>query len=161
MKFFKKQRGSMAGPLATVLAIVGIAITMIVFPIIMDSTHDVQTNADSQVFAAVVTGAGVVEADVVLTDAVWEDLVANVTSVTSNNVADTPVAATYTAATNTLHVTGLAAADTRGLTVAYTNDALTNYTGMSAMVGVTPLLIWVAIIGIAVAGIWVGFKGKG
>lgn len=147
--------------LGTVLAIVGIAITFIVFPIIMDATSDVQTNAESQVFAAQATGAGVTEVDVVLTEDLWESLVAHVTSVTSDNVADTPVAGSYAAATNTLTVTGLAASDTRELTVAYTADALTDYTGMSAMVGVTPLLVWVSIIGIAIAGIWAGFKSKG
>lgn len=159
-RFLGKQVGNMNAAMGTVLAIVGIAITFIVFPIIMDATHDVQTDADNQAFAAVVTGVGETTADVILTKDVWEGLVANVTSVTSDEVTDVPVAGTYTAATNTLHVTGLVASDSRTLTVAYISDALTAYTGMSAIVGVTPLLVWVSIIGLAIAGIWIGVKGR-
>lgn len=144
-----------------IFGIIGVAILMIIFPIIMSSTHDLKTDSIVQTAAAVVTGAGEVAADVVLTNDLYNDDNGSVISITSNNVADTPVAGTYTAATNTLNITGLAASDTRTLTITYEFDALTDYTGMSAMVGMTPLLIWVAILAIVVGGTWFAMKGRG
>lgn len=143
-----------------IFGIIGVAILMVIFPIIMSSTHDLKTDQYVQTAAAVATGAGEVAADVVLTEDLYNDDTGSIISITSNNVADTPVAGTYTAATNTLNITGLAASDTRTLTITYEFDALTDYTGMSAMVGMTPLLIWVAILAIVVGGTWFAMKGS-
>ena len=151
----------MGRTMGVVFGIIGIAIVMIIFPLIMDSTHDVQADTDVDTFAAVTTGAGVYEADVVLTEDLYNDDNSYVTSVTSDNGGDTPVAGTYVAGTNTLTVTGLAESDTRDLTVTYEYGALDNYTGMDAIVGMTPLLIWVAILAMLGAGTWFAMKGKG
>lgn len=144
--------------LGVVVGLIGIVILMIIFPIVMSATHDLQTDVQTDVFEGVTTGAGETAADVVLTVDLYQDETAHVLSVTSDNESDTPVAGTYTAATNTLNVTGLAESDTRTLTVQYEYDALTNYTGMGALVGITPLLIWVAILATVVAGTWFAFK---
>lgn len=151
----------MGRSMQVVIGIVGVAILMIVFPIIMTATHDLQTDDQADAFEAVVTGVGETAADVVLTIDLYSDDTEHVLSITSDNENDTPVAGTYTAATNTLNVTGLNADDTRTLTVEYETDALTDYTGMSALVGMTPLLIWVSILAIVIGGTWYAFKHNG
>jgi len=55
----------------------------------------------------------------------------------------------------------LHASDTRTLVVTYDIDALTDYTGMGSIVGITPLLIWIGIMAIVLAGTWFTIKGKG
>ena len=128
-----------------VVGVIMIMIAFIMFPLITDSTHDVQTDPQTDAFAAVVTGVGVTDADVVLTEDAWQDDAGRVT-VTSDNVLDTPVSNTYTPATNTLNVTGLNASDTRTLTVVYDYDATTDFTGLGSIVGMSPLIIFVMLI---------------
>lgn len=147
--------------MGVVVGIIGIVILMVVFPIVMSATHDLQTDPTAETHLLVVTGVGVTTADVVLVNALWSDDTAYVTSITSNNVGDTPVKGAYAAATQTLTVTGLKHTDTRTLVITFETDALTDYTGMGALVGVTPLLIWVSILGAVLAGLFFSFKGRG
>jgi len=140
------------------MGIIMVAVMFVLFPIVMDSSHELQTDVYTQVEAAVVTGVGEVAADVVLDEALWDDSTTHVTSVASDNVADTPAVGTYTAGTQTLNVTGLAASDTRTLTVIYEYDALTDYTGMGQMVAVAPLLLFMGVLGAMVFGLYKGFS---
>jgi len=55
-------------------------------------------------------------------------------------------------------VTGLNDDDSRTLTITYETDALTEYTGMGALVAVAPLLIFIAVIGAVVFGAYSSFK---
>jgi hypothetical protein len=143
-----------------VFGIIGVAILMIIFPIIMDSTHELETDPQVDTFAAVTTGAGETAANVVLTRDLYNDSNTSVLTIISDLPTDNPVAGTYTPATNTLNVTGLTAGSSRTLTITYEYAALTDYTGMDAMVGMTPLLIWVAILAIVVGGTWFAMKGN-
>jgi len=143
---------------SVLMGIIMVAVMFVLFPIVMDSSHELQTDVFTQAEAAVATGAGEVAADVVLTEALWNDSNTYVTSVTSDNVLDTPVAGVYTAATQTLNVTGLAASDTRTLTIVYEYDALTDYTGMGQMVAVAPLLLFMGVLGAMVFGLYKGFS---
>ncbi|AAW39851.1 hypothetical protein [Dehalococcoides mccartyi] len=144
-----------------VIGIIGIAVVFIIFPMVMDSTHDVQTDRYVETEAAVATGAGETSAGVVLTYELYNNVNTSVISITSDEVTDVPVAGTWTQATKTLTVTGLAAEDSRTLTITYEHDALTGFTGMGAFAGIIPLLILVAIISVLVAGIWSSVKGRG
>lgn len=143
-----------------IVGLIMVAVMMVIFPIVMDSTHDLQCDTETQAEAGVTTGAGVVAANVVLDEALWDDSTSHITSVTSDNVADTPVAGTYTAATKTLNVTGLAESDTRTLTIVYEYDGLEDYTGMGAMAGVAPLLIFIGVLGVVMGGIYTSFKSR-
>jgi len=143
---------------SVIVGIIMVAVMFVLFPIVMESTHSLQTDEYVQKEAAVATGAGETAADVVLDEALWDDSTTYVASVTSDNVADTPVVGTYTAGTQTLNVTGLAESDTRTLTITYEYDGLTEYTGMGAMVAVAPLLLFLGVIGAVVGGLYVGFK---
>jgi hypothetical protein len=149
----------LSGTMKVVIGIIGITILMVIFPIIMTSTHDLQTDQASQVFADVIT-AGVTTVTVTLTQPIWNSDAAYVDSIVSDGQGDTPTAVTAPASTKIV-VGGLETSATRDLTVDYQVDALTDYTGMGALVGITPLLIWVSILGIVIAGIWFGIKGRG
>lgn len=144
---------------SVLMGIIMVAVMFVLFPIVMDSSHELQTDVYTQTEAAVVTGVGEVAADVVLDEALWDDSNTHVLSVASDNVADTPVAGVYTAGTQTLNVTGLAASDTRTLTIVYEHDALTDYTGMGQMVAVAPLLLFMGVLGAMVFGLYKGFSG--
>ena len=143
-----------------VMGIIGVAILMVIFPIIMSSTQELQTTRQVDTFAAVTTGAAETTSEVTLSRGLYSDDTSYVLSITSDVGTDTPVAGTYVPSTNSLTVTGLTASEIRALVVTYEYDALTAYTGMSAMVGMTPLLIWVAILAIVVGGTWFAFKGS-
>jgi hypothetical protein len=142
-----------------IVSIIMVAVMFIMFPIVMDASHDLQTDDFVQTEAAVATGAGVTAADVVLDEDLWDDAVTSVLSITSDEVADVPVANTYTAGTNTLNITGLAESDSRTLVITYEYDGLTDYTGMGALVAVAPLLLFIGVIGAVVGGLYVSFKG--
>ncbi len=142
----------------TIMGIIMVAVLFVLFPIVMDSSHTLQTDVEVETEAAVVTGAGVTEADVVLTHALWDASNTSVTSITSDEVTDVPVAGTYVDATKTLTVTGLAAADTRALILTYEYDGLTDYTGMGALVAVAPLLLFLGVIGAVIGGLYLNFR---
>jgi len=142
-----------------IVSIIMVAVMFIMFPIVMDASHDLQTDDFVQTEAAVVTGVGVTTADVVLDEDLWDDATTSVLSITSDEVTDVPVANTYTAGTNTLNITGLAADDSRTLVITYEYDGLTDYTGMGALVAVAPLLLFIGVIGAVVGGLYVSFKG--
>lgn len=144
---------------SVLMGIIMVAILFIMFPIVMTSAHELQTDETTHTEAAVATGAGEFAADVVLTDPLWADEAASVISIASDNVDDTPAAGTYTAATQTLNVTGLAESDTRTLTIVHETDALTDYTGMGQMVAVAPLLLFMGVLGAMVFGLYQGFRG--
>ena len=146
--------------LGIVMVVVAVAISFVVFPIVLDSAGDLRTESQTDEFAAVTTGAGETSSGVVLTMDLWQDTAGYVTSVTSDNVGDTPVVGTYTAATNTLNVTGLVESDTRTLTVTYQVAALGDYTGLDAIVAVAPLLLFIGILGAIIGGLWSSWKTR-
>jgi len=131
-------------------AIFGVILLFNFMPNLTNSTHDLQTDAATQAFPAVTTGAGETAADVVLTKDPYQDRTTSITGITSDNVLDVNplVAATYTTATNTLHVTGLVASQSRTLTIAYETDALSDFTMMGTIVGWTPVLIVIAVLAV-------------
>ena len=141
-----------------VIGIIMIAVLMVIFPLVMTATHDLQTDSYTEAEADVTTGVGETTADVVLTNSLWNDASDSVTAITSDDVDDTPVAGTYVAATNTLTVTGLAAETTRDLSIVYEHDALTTFTGMGPLVSITPLLLWISVLGVVIAGLYQGVK---
>lgn len=150
----------MGGGTKVIIGLIMIAVLMIVFPIVMSATHDLQTDPYNHVEADVTTGAGETTADVVLTYALWNDDVGSVLSIASTEATDTPAVGSYAAATKTLTVTGLVESKTRDLTIQEEHDALTSFTGMGPLVGITPLLIWIAILATVIAGTWLAFKSR-
>ena len=143
---------------SVIVGIIMVALMFVIFPIVMDSAHTLQTESYNHTEATVETGVGELTADVVLDEPLWSDSTVYITSVTSDNVADTPVKGVYTAGTKSLNVTGLAASESRALTIIYETDGLGDYTGMGALVAVAPLLLFLGVIGAVVGGLYAGFK---
>lgn len=112
-----------------------------------EGTDDARTADQTQPFAGVTTGGGVTTANVTLAiPSAYDDVRAM--SVSSNNASDVPAPTAYNATTQVVTVGGLAASDTRTLTVAYKIAAM-NGTGAGAFALVTPTLLLVAAVAFA------------
>lgn len=138
-----------------VIGLIMVAVLMIVFPIVMSATHDLQT--EEQTDAGLACAA--TPMDVVLTEDLWNDDTDSVISGVDNE-GNVLTATTYVAATNTLTVTGWVTPATT-CTIVYEIDALTSYTGMGPLVAMTPLLIWIGVLAVVLGGIWFSVKGRG
>ena len=143
-----------------VVGLIMVAVLFVIFPIVMTSTHELQTDEYIQTEADVTTDVAVTTADVVLTKALWDADVAYVTSVTSDLETDVPVADSYVAGTKTLTVSGLTVSETRTLVITHEYDGLTTYTGMGALVAIAPLLLFIAVLGVVIGGLYGSFKGR-
>ena len=141
---------------SVVLGIIFVAIMMIMMPLVMSSTHDLQTDSQTDSYAAAVVGGG--STDVVLTEDLWNDDTSYVTAMTADGALAVPVADSYVNATNTLTITGLGADTPQAITVTYEYGALDDYTGMGEMAAVAPLLIFISLIAAVVGGIFYSFK---
>ena len=86
-------------------------------------------------------------ADVVLDNALWENATDSVLSISSTQT-ETPTASSYVADTKTLTVGSLSAKLDRDLTIKYEHDALTKFTGFGSIVAISPLILWLAMIGV-------------
>lgn len=126
--------------------IITIAIAFVIFPVILEGTHDIRVDDATGQFAGVATGVGVTTATVTLTDPLYDADTYWVSNIGSTEGTDTPTASSYASATQNLTVGGLAENKTRTLTVAYSADALTNYSGVSPLVTVAPLIIFVGLL---------------
>ena len=144
----------------SVFIIIAVMIAIMMMPMLLSSLDDVQTDTATETEYST-TGVGETTEDVAFADPLYEDDTANVSSITSDNGSDTPAANSYASTTDTLTVSGLAASGTRNLTIIYTSDALSEYTGLSDMVKMTGFIIFAALIIAAFAGIYHSAKGSG
>lgn len=142
-----------------VMGIVAVMIAFVMFPMVLDGAHDIRTDPCT-VTGDITTGVGELDGDVVFTVPLYNDTTANINTLTSDNVADTPVAGTYTAATNTLNVTGLAASDSRTITITYTGDATADYTGLGSLVSIAPLIIFVGLLFAGGLSVFTGIRNR-
>ena len=142
----------------TIGIIMAVVVVAIMFPIVMDSITDAQTTAQLDTFAGSVVAAGAT--DVVLTEDLYEDRVGSVSALTATGAGAVPIASTYTAATNPLHITGLGADTPQDITVNYVYDSAAGFTGLSAFMRLTPLLMWLALIVAILGGGFMFVKGK-
>ncbi|KSV16171.1 hypothetical protein DA01_08760 [Dehalococcoides mccartyi] len=144
--------------MSTVLLIVGIAVALLFFPMVLSSMDSIRFTENTGTYATVTTGVGETSADVVLSAALFNDDTTHVTSITSTVETDVPVAGTYTTGTKTLTITGLTASESRTLTVIYDSDGLTDYTGLGIIVGLSPLIIWLVILGALGVGLYTNVR---
>ena len=139
----------MSSPLRIVVGIIGIVVLMVIFPMVMTATHDLQTNEVTD------TGLTVSGNKCTLTRDLWNADIDSVVSITSNSTSYQATA--YNEATKELTISlASGTAD-----IVYEIDALTSFTGMGPLVGITPLLIWVALLATVIGMIWTGVRGKG
>lgn len=144
----------MGGTAKIVIGLIMVAVLMIVFPIVMSATHDLQTDEQTD------TGLECIATpqDVTLTEDLWRGNINSVESAVDSE-GNTLTATAYVKATKVLTVEGWVTPATT-CTIVYEMDALTEYTGMGPLVGITPLLIWIAILAAVLGGIWFTVKGR-
>lgn len=140
--------------MSVAVGIIMIAISFVVFPIIMDATDSILAPQKTQVIT-VPTASGTTTATVTLSDGVYENKTSNV-ELSSSNTNDVPVVSS--ASGQTVGISGLEASSTRLLTVNYASTGLNNYTGLGAIVRVAPLIVFVSILGVAIGGAYWSFK---
>jgi hypothetical protein len=138
-----------------VIGIIGIVILIILFPMVMSSIHDLQTEEQTDVDLAL--GGTPPAGTCVLTEDLWQDDTGSVISAVGDKL-ETLTITSYTPATHTLTVGGVTTSTKA--TVVYETDALTAFTGMGALVGITPLLIWIGFLFGMIASLWTGVKSK-
>ncbi len=138
-----------------VVELIMVAVLMIVFPIVMDATHDLQVESqtDTDLALSGTPPAGTCTLTVDLWNADTDSVLSaiddqdNVLTMTS-----------YNETTRVLTVGNVHTSATTA-TIIYEVDGLTEFTGMGALVGITPLLIWIAILAAVLGGIWFTVKG--
>lgn len=140
--------------MSVAVGIIMIAISFVIFPIIMDATDSILAPQKTQV-VTVPTASGVTTATVTLASGVYENKTSNV-ELSSSNSNDVPVVSS--ASGQTVGISGLEASSTRILTVNYASTGLNNYTGLGAIVRVAPLIVFVSILGVAIGGAYWSFK---
>jgi len=133
-----------------IVSIVGLVLgLMLVANVLPDVIDDVATEDYSEPFT-VATGANVTSANETLSYAhYYEDLTD--LSADSDNEADTPVVLAYDEDDYIVTVGGLAASDSRILTIDYVREARQQFTGFSAFIRLIP---FICVIGLFVACIW-------
>lgn len=118
------------------------------------SLTNARTIEYTQAVPSVATGGGVTTADVVLLKSIFDNDLASITSITSSNAADFPAVDNYVIANKTLTVQGLAAADTRNLTIVYRYARFTGgWSGLDLFFLILPVLIIVMVVWYVVDGL--------
>ena len=133
--------------MAAVVAVVGIAIAFVVFPIITDATTGLLTNDVTQTISATAASNTYIAT---LQQDVYENKTSAV-SVTSSDTSSNPVVSAVNGKSVT--ITGLENG-AQTLTVNYQTAALGDYTGLAAIVKIAPMLVFVIMIIGLVAGIF-------
>lgn len=121
-------------------------------PFVIAQNTDFRTSEYTAPYIAA-TAPGVTTADVVLTQDLFNNATANVT-ISSNNVLDAPLPFAFVSATDTLTVSGLAADDSRTLTLVYKISALDDYFGSEIVSRIWPTFYILCILALAGSGIY-------
>lgn len=129
----------------SLIIIFGALLMIVATPFVFSSIDDGITDPYTQSISGVTTGAGEYAENVTLGRAVYNDDDSSVTSISSNISGDTPTASAYNTTSHALEVSGLAASQTRTLTVTFNIDDPSLPTGVSTFLGLMRWF-WVFII---------------
>lgn len=133
-----------------VLTIVGVILGLVLIGNLMpDAINDVVTEAYPENFAST-TGGGETSENLTLSYASYYEDTTGM-SVTSDNSGDSPAILGYDHDDYVVTVGGLAASDSRILSMTYDREANQEFTGLSSFVRLLPFLL---IIGLVIAAIW-------
>lgn len=136
----------------TAALMIGAILVILLMPATLLSIDDFRM-ADFQNEYNVATGAGENTTSVTLSQELYGDETRNAI-VTSNVTADAPIASSYTSSSRALLVTGLAASESRRLTVDYQIDALEDYWGAGLGSRVWPLFLILGVLGIVAGAVY-------
>jgi len=142
------------------IGIVGLILVLILAGTVLPDVIDTTASDDYSEPFAVTTGSGVTTTNETLSyDNYYTDLTG--LTVESDNVADTPIVMSYDVDANEVGISGLAASDTRTLTIGYYREAGTQFYGFGGFMRLLPFLIIVAGICACILGIYSGVKNRG
>jgi len=123
-----------------------------------DAVNSVITESYSENFEAV-TGVGETSTEETLSYAnYFEDLTDM--SVSSDNSADSPAITDYDETDYTTTVSGLAASDSRILTITYAREANTEFTGFSQFIRLLPFIMIIALVGLCLWGLYSSWQNR-
>ena len=143
-----------------VLGIVGLIIILIFAGQVLPDVIDDTASDDYSEPFAVTTGGGVTTTNETLSyDNYYTDLTG--LTVESDNVADTPIVMSWYEDTNEVGVSGLAASDSRILTIGYYREAGTEFYGFGGFMQLIPFLVIVGGVIACILGIYSGVKNRG
>ena len=141
-----------------VFVIIGVIIVILMFGVMVGGIKSAQTAERTDLYNS--TTAAETDEDVVLVGTLYDEDLLNVT-ITSDLPADAPVPNTYTAVSRTLNIEGLAANETRQLTVTYLYGSLTGAAASAGtFLGLTPLLVAIGVLLLIVAVIVAAMKSR-
>jgi len=143
-----------------VLGIVGLILVLIFGgQILPDVVNETASDEYSENFATV-TGVGVTTSNETLT---FDNYYTDTTGLTveSNNVADTPVIFAWHESNNDAEISGLAASDTRTLTIGYYRETGTEFYGFGGFMRLLPFLVIVGGIIACILAVFSGIKNRG
>jgi len=134
------------------MGLVAAFVLILLFPMILPACHTLQT--DERTDADLTKSSS----NVTLTHDLWQADTESVVSAVDDK-GNTLVATTYVEATKVLTLSGWHAEATTA-TVVYEVDALTEYAGFGPVVGMTPLFLWLLLLGCAGYGVFSGIKSR-
>ena len=134
--------------LAIGFAVIFVIIGFMLFPNLTSSINTAQSTSFSESFTGVATSANITTANVSLSLPLYGSDITNVSVLTSSNTQDLPSAQQYTPATKNITVKSLLANSSRNLTITYTTDDNTEYSGLSTTFKIVPLLVLLGILAI-------------
>lgn len=135
--------------LAAVVGIISVAIAFIVFPIITDATTSLLTDENTQTVASA-TAVGNSYTATVNYD-VYEGKTTSVLSVTSSDTSSNPVVSAVSG--KQITITGLENG-AQNLVIKYQSAALGDYTGLSAIIKIAPMLVLIVIVISLITGLF-------
>lgn len=135
--------------LAAVVGIISVAIAFVVFPIITDATTQLLTDENTQTVASATAVSNSYTATVNYD--VYEGQTSSVLSVTSSNSTSNPVVSAVSG--KNITITGLENG-AQNLTIKYQSAALGNYTGLSAIIKIAPMLVFIVIVISLITGLF-------
>jgi uncharacterized membrane protein len=146
--------------IGAVVVLLGIVFIILLMPNVVNSTTQFRTASQTDPFAATSTAAGISQANITLTQPLWNGQTQYIT-VTSDNITDGPRVSAYAGSTKVVTVIGLASNISRNLTAVYSIGNLNNYAGADAFAGLSPTMMIVGVLLLAIGAIvFVFVKGK-
>lgn len=143
-----------------IVGIVGLILILILAGKVLPDVIDTTASDDYSEPFAVTTGVDVTTTNETLSyDNYYTDLTG--LTVDSDNVADSPTVMHYYEDTNEVGVSGLAASDTRTLTIGYYREAGTQFYGFGGFMQLLPFLVIVGGIVACILGVYSGIKNRG
>ena len=134
--------------LAIGFAVIFVILGFMLFPNLTSSIQTAQSNAYTETYSGVATGANITTANITLSLPLYGNDITGISVLTSDNTQDHPSTQLYTAATQNITVKSLLANSSRNITVKYLTEDNSEYVGLSSTFKIVPILVLLGILAI-------------